>query len=209
MKKGLLITKRIAALLSCIILAFPSIGVYASEDKATAKKESEISQIDSFRGYAWGTSSEDVRKEEITTEMKSGTDYQSNILSSESKLSTLTIYNRQIDKYDASVEYLFLDNQLVCGGYEITIDDSNYSDICAGITEKYGDPYIEKPTIGWGRCSIWIDDEKNAIMASEAIGLIYFQNNDTIIDFLADNIQKFHGIDIKNNFQETPSSVGY
>lgn len=209
MKKGLLITKRIAVILSCIILTFPSIGVYASEDKATAKKESEISQIDSFRGYAWGTSSEDVRKEEITTEMKSGTDYQSNILSSESKLSTLTIYNRQIDKYDASVEYLFLDNQLVCGGYEITIDDSNYSDICAGITEKYGDPYIEKPTIGWGRCSIWIDDEKNAIMASEAIGLIYFQNNDTIIDFLADNIQKFHGIDIKNNFQETTSSVGY
>lgn len=209
MKKGLLITKRIAVILSCIILTFPSIGVYASEDKATVKKESEISQIDSFRGYAWGTSSEDVRKEEITTEMKSGTDYQSNILSSESKLSTLTIYNRQIDKYDASVEYLFLDNQLVCGGYEITIDDSNYSDICAGITEKYGDPYIEKPTIGWGRCSIWIDDEKNAIMASEAIGLIYFQNNDTIIDFLADNIQKFHGIDIKNNFQETTSSVGY
>lgn len=209
MKKGLLITKRIAVILSCIILTFPSIGIYASEDKATVKKESEISQIDSFRGYAWGTSSEDVRKEEITTEMKSGTDYQSNILSSESKLSTLTIYNRQIDKYDASVEYLFLDNQLVCGGYEITIDDSNYSDICAGITEKYGDPYIEKPTIGWGRCSIWIDDEKNAIMASEAIGLIYFQNNDTIIDFLADNIQKFHGIDIKNNFQETTSSVGY
>lgn len=209
MKKGLLITKRIAVILSCIILTFPSIGIYASEGKATVKKESEISQIDSFRGYAWGTSSEDVRKEEITTEMKSGTDYQSNILSSESKLSTLTIYNRQIDKYDASVEYLFLDNQLVCGGYEITIDDSNYSDICAGITEKYGDPYIEKPTIGWGRCSIWIDDEKNAIMASEAIGLIYFQNNDTIIDFLADNIQKFHGIDIKNNFQETTSSVGY
>lgn len=51
--------------------------------------------------------------------------------------------------------------------------------------------------------------KKNAIMASEAIGLIYFQNNDTIIDFLADNIQKFHGIDIKNNFQETTSSVGY
>ena len=209
MKKGLLITKRIAVILSCIILTFPSIGVYASEDKATVKKESEISQIDSFRGYAWGTSSEDFRKKEITTEMKNGTDYQNNILSSESKLSTLTIYNRQIDKYDASVEYLFLDNQLVCGGYEITIDDSNYSDICAGITEKYGDPYIEKPTIGWGRCSIWIDDEKNAIMASEAIGLIYFQNNDTIIDFLADNIQKFHGIDIKNNFQETTSSVGY
>lgn len=95
-------------------------------------------------------------------------------------------------------------------GYDLDIDDSNYTDICSGVSDKYGDPSIQKPSTGWGECSMWIDDSQNVIVVSETLGLLYFQNNDTLTDLFSESLEKFHEIDIENELKKAGDGyVGY
>lgn len=177
---------------------------------SAAKLDAEASQIDSFRGYEWGTSFDDVKEKEITDGMLEYRDYRIDEVGSIDGLKDLQMYNGYVDSYDATVEYLFLDDELVGGGYDLDIDDSNYADICSGVSDKYGDPSVQKPSTGWGECSMWIDDSQNVIVVSEMLGLLYFQNNDTLTDLFSESLEKFHEIDIKNELKKVGDGyVGY
>lgn len=177
---------------------------------SAAKLDAEASQIDSFRGYEWGTSFDDVKEKEITDGMLEYRDYRIDEVGSIGGLKDLQMYNGYVDSYDATVEYLFLDDELVGGGYDLDIDDSNYADICSGVSDKYGDPSVQKPSTGWGECSMWIDDSQNVIVVSEMLGLLYFQNNDTLTDLFSESLEKFHEIDIKNELKKVGDGyVGY
>ena len=137
-------------------------------------------------------------------------DYRIDEISSMDGLVDLCMYNESVDTYDTNVEYLFLNDKLVSGGYDMDIDDSNYDDICNGISEKYGDPDIVKSSIGWGGCSMWMDDNQNVILVSEALGLLYFQNDDSIINLFSENLEKFHEINIENELKKAGDGyVGY
>ena len=176
----------------------------------SAEPAAEISQIDSFRGYDWGTTFDDIKGKEITSDMLEYRDYRIDEVGSVDGLTDLCIYNGSVDTYDTNVEYLFLNDKLVSGGYDMDIDDSNYEDICDGISKKYGDPDIEKSSTGWGDCSMWIDDSQNVILVSEMLGLLYFQNDESIIDLFSESLEKFHEIDIDRELQKAGDGyVGY
>ena len=52
-------------------------------------------------------------------------------------------------------------------------------------------PNIEKSSTGWGGCSMWIDDSQNVILVSEMLGILYFQNDESIIDLFSESLEKF------------------
>lgn len=189
-----------------ISLCFCLVGCSAT----SADPVVEASQIDSFRDYNWGTTFDDIKSNEITSDMLEYRDYRIDEISSMDGLVDLCMYNESVDTYDTNVEYLFLNDKLVSGGYDMDIDDSNYDDICNGISEKYGDPDIVKSSIGWGGCSMWMDDNQNVILVSEALGLLYFQNDDSIINLFSENLEKFHEINIENELKKAGDGyVGY
>ncbi len=176
----------------------------------SAEPATGISQIDSFRGYEWGTAFDDIKSQEITSGMLEYRDYRIDEVGSVDGLTDLCMYNGSVDTYDTNVEYLFQNDKLVSGGYDMEIDDSNYDDICNGISEKYGDPDITKPSTGWGNCSMWIDDNQNVILVSEALGLLYFQNDESTIELFSESLEKFHEIDIDKELQKVGDGyVGY
>lgn len=194
----------IAKIALCVCLA--GCGPVSAETKAD-ESEPQISEINSFREYDWGTTLDDVKEQEIKSDMLEYRDYR---LDEIDDISDLCLYNGSIDTYDANVEYMFLNGELVAGGYDLDIDDSNYEDICTGVSEKYGDPKIEKSSTGWGDCSIWIDDEKNMILVSEKMGILYFEYNTDMIDRFSVGLEKFHEIDIKKELEKFGDEyVGY
>ena len=57
---------------------------------------------------------------------------------------------------------------------------------------------------------MWIDDSQNVILVSEMLGLLYFQNDKSIIDLFSESLEKFHEIDIDRELQKAGDGyVGY
>ena len=59
----------------------------------SAEPAAEISQIDSFRGYDWGTTFDDIKSKEITSDMLEYRDYRIDEVGSVDGLTDLCIYN--------------------------------------------------------------------------------------------------------------------
>ena len=57
---------------------------------------------------------------------------------------------------------------------------------------------------------MWIDDSQNVILVSEMLGLLYFKNDESIIDLFSESLEKFHEIDIDRELQKAGDGyVGY
>lgn len=94
-----------------------------------------------FRGYAWGTSLDEIKQKEVTSDMVENVDY--GLLDNK-----LFILNREVSSYDASIVFEFdSNNKLISGGYALTeehADDGGYYDDFIDLTKlytkKYGEP---------------------------------------------------------------------
>lgn len=179
--------------------------VVASDEKAETAVE--FSQISSFREYEWGTSIDTIKEKEIAPDMKEILDYS---IESESDLVCLTIEDGHVDKYDAKIGYVFSSDSLVAGAYDLDVNEENYEDICNGISEKYGEPAIQKDSTGWGDCSIWIDDDGNFISVSGILGIMYVQSGNPFVDMQAESFDRFHEIDLLKELGKAGDGyVGY
>lgn len=91
-----------------------------------------------FRGYAWGTSLDEIKQDEITSDMIENVDYGMSG-------NTLVILNSKVSSYDASVLFEFdNDNKLISGGYSLAeehTDDSGYYDDFIKLTSTYAKKY--------------------------------------------------------------------
>ena len=94
-----------------------------------------------FRGYEWGTSLDEIKQKEITSDMVENVDY--GLFENR-----LFILNSKVSSYDASIAFEFdSNNKLISGGYTLSekhTDDSGYYDDFIDLTElytkKYGKP---------------------------------------------------------------------
>ena len=57
---------------------------------------------------------------------------------------------------------------------------------------------------------MWIDDSQNVILVSEMLGLLYFQNDESIIDLFSESLEKLQEFDIDRELQKAGDGyVGY
>lgn len=191
-----------------LCLCVTGCGNVAASSKNT-ETEAEFSQIDSFRGYKWGTSGDVIKENEITPDMKEILDYTIET-DAESGLEGITVVDGYVDSYDAQIGYIFSDGVLVAGGYELDVNDDNYEDICKGISEKYGEPFISKESTGWGPCSIWIDENSNFISVSGILDILYVQSGSPFLDMQVESFERFHEIDLLRELDKAGDNhVGY
>lgn len=121
-----------AILLSGALVGSLSVMVNAEESTIT------------FRGYDWGTSKEEIMKNEITSDMVADVDYLE-------EDDGLLINGQSVAGLDALVLYNFIDNGLDSGVYSITEKHTNktdyyrdYEDLVKKYTDKYGTPVIDQ-----------------------------------------------------------------
>ena len=121
-----------AILLSGALVGSLSVMVNAEESTIT------------FRGYDWGTSKEEIMKNEITSDMVADVDYLE-------EDDGLLINGQSVAGLDALVLYNFTDNGLDSGVYSITEKHTNktdyyrdYEDLVKKYTDKYGTPVIDQ-----------------------------------------------------------------
>ena len=121
-----------AILLSGALVGSLSVIVNAEESTIT------------FRGYDWGTSKEEIMKNEITSDMVADVDYLE-------EDDGLLINGQSVAGLDALVLYNFTDNGLDSGVYSITEKHTNktdyyrdYEDLVKKYTDKYGTPVIDQ-----------------------------------------------------------------
>ena len=111
------------------------------ETEIATETESSTESVTSaftFRGYDWGTSLDEIKQNEVTSDMVENVDYGMSG-------NTLIILNSKVSSYDASVIFEFdNDNKLISGGYSLTeehTDDSGYYDDFIKLTSSYAKKY--------------------------------------------------------------------
>ena len=112
-----------------------------SETETAIETESSTESVTSaftFKEYAWGTSLDEIKQNEITSDMVENVDYGMSG-------NTLIILNSKVSSYDASAIFEFdNDNKLISGGYSLTeehTDDSGYYDDFIKLTSTYAKKY--------------------------------------------------------------------
>lgn len=113
--------------------------------------------------------------------MKEAVDYQRD---ESNGISALTLLHQEVAGYsDVSSSYLFSDNNLVAGSYDLDIDDETFDDLSEKIVKIYGKSCLEKESTGWGKLSIWIDDSKDVITLSEMLGITFLRQTVLALNF--------------------------
>lgn len=107
-----------------------------------------------------------------------------------------------------SVGYIFSDNKLSAGVYDLTINDTEYSDLVEKYTSIYGDASLSKESTGWGDCSLWIDSEHNVVCISGTIGIVYIQNGSPYTDYIGDMLTEFHEINLQDEINKIGNTDG-
>lgn len=193
---------------SCLTIGLVSFG--PSNVSAQIQEESsseKTDQISSFADYLWGTSYADIYSDKITQNMKAQIDYLED--ESDNSLSTLTVFHQEIAGYsDVSSSYIFSDQKLTAGEYDLKIDDKTFEDLSEKMTVKYGDPYLTKDSTGWGKLSIWIDESKNIISLSEILNILYVEADSPLLDTLNEQFIEFHELDLLSEINKYKNSNG-
>lgn len=191
---------KLLCLSSCAIIGLISLGcsnVTAQDQASTSEKAAQIS---SFSDYSWGTSYDDIYSDQITSDMKEAVDYQCD---ESNDISALTLLHQEVAGYpDVSSSYLFSDNKLIAGSYDLDIDDTAFDDLSKKITQTYEKPYLENESTGWGKLSIWIDDSKDVITLSEMLGVTFFEADSPCLEFLNDQFIEFHDVDLVSEIKK-------
>lgn len=192
----------IFALFVCIILT--SCGNVSATQETQEYDSSSV--ISSFNGYDWGTSYDEIRFSEITENMKEKIDYSEDQTEG---MTALSLYHKDISGYDTRVDYSFSDQKLTAGMFQMDGDDEEiYEDMLTKISSKYGDPYLKKESTGWGRCAIWIDNEKNIICSSEILDIIYAESGSPLLEYLNDQFIEFHELDLLSEIEKFNNTDG-
>lgn len=192
--------RKILCLSSCAIIGLISLGCsnVAAQDQASALEKAV--QISSFSDYPWDTSYDDIYSDRITSDMKEAVDYQRD---ESNGISALTLLHQEVAGYsDVSSSYLFSDNKLVAGSYDLDIDDETFDDLSEKIVKIYGKSCLEKESTGWGKLSIWIDDSKDVITLSEMLGITFFEADSPCLEFLNDQFIEFHDVDLVSEIKK-------
>lgn len=192
--------RKILCLSSCAIIGLISLGCsnVTAQDQASALEKAV--QISSFSDYPWDTSYDDIYSDQITSDMKEAVDYQRD---ESNGISALTLLHQEVAGYsDVSSSYLFSDNKLVAGSYDLDIDDETFDDLSEKIVKIYGKSCLEKESTGWGKLSIWIDDSKDVITLSEMLGITFFEVDSPCLEFLNDQFIEFHDVDLVSEIKK-------
>lgn len=195
--------------ISSVVLCFSLTAcAQASTGESTeASSEKTLPQISSFGDYEWGTSYEKIKSTEISDDMKEIIDYRED--AGENEMISLTINNQETAGFSTSVSYVFSDNKLTAGGYDIGgVNEESYSDLSQKLSSKYGDPYISKESTGWGRLSVWIDNSHNAICLSEILDVLYIENDSPYLDFINEQFIEFHETDLIKEIEKFNNTNG-
>lgn len=192
-------TACITSLAVCLVLTACSTTSANSEQEV--RNENTISQISAFNDYAWGTSYEEIKSSEITDDMKELIDYEEEI--AENDMVALSIKNQEVSGYSTSAGYIFSNEKLVAGSYDMGgITEESYEDLYKKFISKYGDSFIEKESTGWGRLSVWVDDSKNILCLSEILNVLYIENESPFLDFINEQFIEFHETDLQSSISE-------
>ena len=192
--------RKILCLSSCAIIGLISLGYsnVTAQDQTSASEKAV--QISSFSDYPWDTSYDDIYSDQITSDMKEAVDYQCD---ESNGVSALTLLHQEVAGYsDVSSSYLFSDNKLVAGSYDLDIDDETFDDLSEKIVKIYGKSCLEKESTGWGKLSIWIDDSKDVITLSEMLGITFFEADSPCLEFLNDQFIEFHDVDLVSEIKK-------
>ena len=171
-----------------------SLTACSTSDAGQTSEEESSPQISAFNDYDWGTSYEDIKSAEISTDMKELLDYRET--DGVDGMFSLSLFEQSAAGYPATIEYIFSNDELVAGGYDIGIDEEIYADIKKKLTLEYGDPDVEKDSTGWGKVSVWIDDSKNILCLSEILEVLYMEADSPFLDFINEQFIEFHELDI-------------
>ena len=119
-------------------------GSYTPSNKS---KENISSKEIVFRDIKWGSSLEEVKKHEITSDMVEGTDWEY-----DEGYNTLYIINLDVAGFsDVTAAYIFANDKFVFGNYVFSEDHTNptdyyndYNDLKEKFTSLYGNPEVDK-----------------------------------------------------------------
>lgn len=197
-------TTKLLTTLSALIFAFciPITGCSTTSTPPPENSDNLEVSINSFNDYEWGTDMDTIKSKEITPDMKKSIDYSEE---NSGDMIGLSINGGDVSGIETrSVGYIFSDNKLSAGVYDLTINDTEYSDLLEKYTSIYGEASLTKESTGWGGCSLWIDGEHNVVCISGTIGIAYIQNGSPYMNYIGDMLTEFHEI----NLQEEINKIG-
>ncbi len=199
--------KKCFAAICAIALSFQCIACAPSmKQSETSDNVSENQQINSFMDYTWGTTIDKIKKNEITSDMEENIDYMEDTTDDSVML---TITGKEVAGYKTDIGFLFSNNGLEMGCYDLDIEDDDYTDLIEKYTAKYGAPTVEKESTGWGPCTIWIDDNQNFICITDVYGIIYStKSNSFVTNTFNDFLKEYHEIDLYEELNKIGNSDG-
>lgn len=169
-------------------------------------------KIDSYHGYAWGTSLDTIQDSEVSDDLKSSggcslkkVDQDGNTVTdsagNESLSDVLGLKGYQIAGYDATSFYVFEDKKLTGGAYEYFMSTDGFLDTVSQCTEAYGNPQLSKEVSGSSEdtnsnYAIWADKDGDFILAAQSLGVVYGQKGSSIIGMFSSGIEDSCGIDL-------------
>lgn len=144
--------------------------------------------ISGFDGIEWGASQDDISGSfSGLSEIDTGID----------GLTALS-GDGSIQALPANVTYCFGSDGLETIGYELTdtMIDDQYQSLCDSFIEDYGQAATSKDSTGWGKCSVWVDPDKDFAYISQAGEVVISKHDTAFIDKASETLQEFHEIDL-------------
>lgn len=187
---------------TCLAVS-PCHAVYAD---APEQIEESIMQISSFCSYEWGTSYDEIKDAETTDDMQENIDYAEDTVGD---CTCWGVFHKDIAGYDAQVGFVFFEDKLTAGTYVMDGEDKQiFDDLLDKFTSKYGEPYLNKESTGWGRIAVWVDNDNNVICTSEMLNTIYMESDSPFIEYYNDIFIKFHELDLQKELHKHNNTDG-
>lgn len=132
--------------------------------------------------------------------MKEAVDYQCD---ESNDISALTLLHQEVAGYsDVSSSYLFSDNKLIAGSYDLDIDDTAFDVYQKKSLKHMKSLILKRNLLVGGKLSIWIDDSKDVITLSEMLGITFFEADSPCLEFLNDQFIEFHDVDLVSEIKK-------
>lgn len=196
----------LAATLASLALMPGCSSDQAATPSAATESVKQEPAISGFCDQAWGSDLSSVQSAVITSNMQEGTDYTSG---EESGYYMLGLNSSEVGGHTAAAAYVFQDNALAFGVYQLEMDDSAFSDLLQKYTAKYGEPAAHTTDSGWGPCAVWVDSGKNYIcMSSFMDSIIYVSAGCSYTDALTDTLSEYQGVNLKGLLNQAGNSNG-
>lgn len=178
----------------------------AVTDESVQDAIQQESSISGFRDQLWGTSFADVESSVITSNMEKGIDYDAG---NESGYHMLSLTSVDVGGHSAAAAYVFQDDMLSFGVYQLAIDNNVYPDLFEKYSDKYGDPAAQSEDSGWGSCAVWVDPSRNYICLSDFMdSVLYVSAESPYTEQLADTLSQYQDIDLDSVLGQSGNTSG-